>query len=188
MDAEKLGAFIAENRKASGMTQADLAKKLQVTDKAVSRWERGIGFPDINSIEPLAHALGVSVLEIMKSEKMENNHCSDVDAVELMKSAMEIEKENRKQAHTATGLAFFTTAMIAVLAWLAGFGSIGGSIFFGAVVSVAEVAIYYFLENREDAESRRIYAVIGAIALVGVAILLGIIVSDRYWAGTLILS
>lgn len=46
MDAEKLGAFIAENRKANGMTQADLAMKLRVTDKAVSRWERGIGFPD----------------------------------------------------------------------------------------------------------------------------------------------
>ena len=43
VDAEKLGAFIAENRKAKGMTQADLAGKLQVTDKAVSRWERGIG-------------------------------------------------------------------------------------------------------------------------------------------------
>lgn len=172
MDAEKLGAFIAENRKANGMTQADLAAKLQVTDKAVSRWERGIGFPDINTIEPLAHALGVSVLEIMKSEKMESNLYSDAEAVEMMKSAVEIEKENRKQAHTATGLAVFTTILVAVLAWLAGFGNLGGSIFIGAVVSVAEVAIYYFLENREDAEGRRIYAIIGAIAIVIVAMLL----------------
>lgn len=175
MDAEKLGAFIAENRKAKGMTQADLAGKLQVTDKAVSRWERGIGFPDINTIEPLAHALGVSVLEIMKSEKLEHDHYSDEDAVEMMRSAVEIEKENRKQAYTATGLAVFTIILVAVLVWLAGFGNIGGSIFFGAVASVAEVAIYYFLENREDAESRRIYAVIGAIAIVGVAVLLGVV-------------
>ena len=41
MDARKFGAFIAENRKAKNMTQAELAAKLQVTDKAVSRWERG---------------------------------------------------------------------------------------------------------------------------------------------------
>ena len=176
MDAEKLGAFIAENRKANGMTQADLAMKLQVTDKAVSRWERGIGFPDINTIEPLAHALGVSVLEIMKSEKMEHKHYSDVEAVEMMRSAVEIEKENRKQEYTATGLAVFTTILVAVLSWLAGFGNLGGSVFLGAVVSVAEVAIYYFLENREDAESRRIYAIIGAIAIVGIAILLGVII------------
>ena len=43
---------------------------LQVTDKAVSRWEQGLGFPDINTIEPLADALELSVLELMKSERM----------------------------------------------------------------------------------------------------------------------
>ena len=71
MDAKKFGMFIATLRKEKNMTQVDLAKKLQVTDKAVSKWERGLGFPDINSIEPLADALGVSVLEIMRSEKIE---------------------------------------------------------------------------------------------------------------------
>lgn len=50
------------------MTQAGLAGKIGVTDKAVSRWERGLGFPDINTMEPLATALGVSLLELMKSE------------------------------------------------------------------------------------------------------------------------
>ena len=71
MDAKKLGKFIAEQRKNNHLTQAALAEKLHVTDKAVSKWERGLGFPDINTIEPLAEALGVSVLEIMKAEKIE---------------------------------------------------------------------------------------------------------------------
>lgn len=70
MDAKKFGAFIAAVRKEQGMTQAELAGMLNVTDKAVSRWERGLGFPDINSIEPLADALGLSVLELMRSEKL----------------------------------------------------------------------------------------------------------------------
>ena len=52
------------------MTQMDLARKLQVTDKAVSKWERGLGFPDINTIELLADALGLSVLEVMRSERI----------------------------------------------------------------------------------------------------------------------
>ncbi len=56
MDAKKFGAFLAEIRKGKNMTQSDLAIKLQVTDKAGSRWERGIGFPDINTLEPLAGA------------------------------------------------------------------------------------------------------------------------------------
>ena len=63
MDAKKFGTFIASLRKENNMTQADLAKKLQVTDKAISKWERGLGFPDINSIEPLADAL-VSRVEL----------------------------------------------------------------------------------------------------------------------------
>ena len=49
MDAKRFGAFISERRKEHHMTQADLAGKVGVTDKAVSRWERGLGFPDINT-------------------------------------------------------------------------------------------------------------------------------------------
>ena len=54
MDAKTFGAFLARIRKARGLTQAGLAEQLHVTDKAVSRWERGIGLPDINTLEPLA--------------------------------------------------------------------------------------------------------------------------------------
>ena len=50
VDAKRFGAFISERRKEHHMTQADLAGKVGVTDKAVSRWERGLGFPDINTI------------------------------------------------------------------------------------------------------------------------------------------
>ncbi len=69
MDAIKFGCFVAERRKELKMTQKDLAAKIQVTDKAVSRWERGLGFPDINTIEYLAKALDLSIIELMRSEK-----------------------------------------------------------------------------------------------------------------------
>ena len=61
MDAKQMGMFISKLRKENNMTQAQLAKELYVSDKAVSRWERGLGFPDINTIEPLAEALNVNV-------------------------------------------------------------------------------------------------------------------------------
>lgn len=176
MDAQKFGAFVAENRKLNGMTQADLAQKIQVTDKAVSRWERGKGFPDINTIEPLAYALGISVLEIMKAEKLESKNFPDTDVTDIMKSAVEIEKENRKQEQTAVGLAVFTTVIVAVLSYFAGFGNIGGSIFFGAIASVAEVAVYYYMENKEDAESRKIYALFGFAAIAVIVITLCVII------------
>ena len=69
MDAKMFGAFLAQVRRAQGLTQAELAEQLHVTDKAVSRWERGVGLPDINTLEPLADALGLSLADLM--------HCHD---------------------------------------------------------------------------------------------------------------
>ena len=97
MDAHKFGAFVARRRKERNMTQADLALKIQVTDKAVSRWERGIGFPDINTIEPLANALEVSVLELMKSERMAANQVEKEEAAEVITDTLNVAVLQRKQ-------------------------------------------------------------------------------------------
>lgn len=97
MDAKKLGQFIAQLRKEHNMTQADLAQKLQVTDKAVSKWERGLGLPDINSIEPLAEALGVTVLEIMRSERIPVESITPQSASEVISDAFDMVKQQRKQ-------------------------------------------------------------------------------------------
>lgn len=64
-----LGAMIAELRKQHGMTQLELAEKMGVTDKAVSKWERDLSCPDINSLPNLAQILGVSVEELMQIKK-----------------------------------------------------------------------------------------------------------------------
>ena len=61
-----LGMMIAELRKEKGMTQLELAEKMGVTDKAVSKWERDLSCPDINSLPNLAEILGVSVDELMQ--------------------------------------------------------------------------------------------------------------------------
>ena len=64
-----LGTMIAELRKQHGMTQLELAEKMGVTDKAVSKWERDLSCPDISSIPNLAEILGVSVEELMQVKK-----------------------------------------------------------------------------------------------------------------------
>ena len=69
MDAKMFGAFLAQVRRVQVLTQAELAEQLHVSDKAVSRWERGVGLPDINTLEPLADALGLSLADQM--------HCHD---------------------------------------------------------------------------------------------------------------
>ena len=95
MDAKELGIFIASLRKEKEITQAELAKRLHVTDKAVSRWERGLGFPDIHTLEPLADALGVSLNELMKCQKQTDSANTEADQGIL--ASIDIAQRQRKQ-------------------------------------------------------------------------------------------
>lgn len=66
MDAGKTGKLISERRKAIKLTQKELADKLHITDKAVSKWERGLSFPDISILIPLAEILNISLYDLLK--------------------------------------------------------------------------------------------------------------------------
>lgn len=90
MEAKKLGAFIAGCRKEKGWTQADLAAQLHVTDKAVSRWERGVGFPDIATLEPLAQALGVSILELMRAQRLGRTEVAGEEAAKAVSDTLQV--------------------------------------------------------------------------------------------------
>ncbi len=69
MDNLKTGALIRELRKEKGLTQLALAEQLHITDRAVSKWERGICAPDIALLEPLSHALGTTVTELITGQR-----------------------------------------------------------------------------------------------------------------------
>ena len=77
MDAEIVGRIIYEHRKGLKMTQKELANKIGVTDKAVSKWERGGELPDINILEPLAEVLKMSVTEIITGKNKEKSVLND---------------------------------------------------------------------------------------------------------------
>lgn len=87
MDAIKIGQFIAKKRKERGLTQVSLAKKVHVTDKAISKWERGLSFPDISHINALSEALEIPVGELMEffDDKCEadDTQSSDGGSLEL---------------------------------------------------------------------------------------------------------
>ncbi len=112
MDSNKMGAFIAQVRKERGLTQPELAQKINVTDKAVSKWERGVGFPDIKIIEALAEALGVSVSELMNGERMENAvRDSESDNI----SNDDILTENKKYAGKIVNFRTYIIVLAAVV-------------------------------------------------------------------------
>lgn len=71
MDKESFGQFLAQHRKEQGMTQKQLAERLFVSDKAVSKWERGLSLPDVSLLLPLSQLLGVSVTELLEGRQLE---------------------------------------------------------------------------------------------------------------------
>jgi len=72
MDQEKIGKFIANCRKKKNMTQLDLANKLGVTDRAISKWENGRGLPDLALIKPLCKELAISLNEFLSGEEIKD--------------------------------------------------------------------------------------------------------------------
>lgn len=76
MDRYVTGAVIRKLREGKKMTQEELADKIYVSSKAVSKWETGQGFPDISLLEPLANALGISVIELLSGEDVKNQNRS----------------------------------------------------------------------------------------------------------------
>lgn len=85
MSNKTFGEMISSLRKERNMTQNDLAEKMNVTDKAVSKWERNLSCPDVNSIPKLAEILGVSVEELINAQtKQDNGQINDIINIALI--------------------------------------------------------------------------------------------------------
>ena len=97
LDREAFGAFLASLRRERGWTQKELAQQLYVTDKAVSKWERGLSMPDPALLLPLAELFGVSVTELLQGRRMEAQEAlphRDVEA--LVQETLQLLSEERR--------------------------------------------------------------------------------------------
>ncbi len=89
IDKAKFGSFLAAQRKENGMTQKELAQKLFLSDKAVSKWERGLSLPDVTLLMPLADLLGITVTELLEGRRIERGAGLDATQTEsLVKKAL----------------------------------------------------------------------------------------------------
>lgn len=79
---EKFGQFLSEIRKEKSMTQKELADKLFVSDKTVSKWERGKSMPNVTLLIPIADVLGITVTELLKGERISESNSLNTDEVE----------------------------------------------------------------------------------------------------------
>ena len=114
MDPKKTGMIILEARKRLKMTQKDLADKLYVSDKAVSKWERGLCFPDISVLIPLTEILNISLYDLLRGEKVNKKEVEETLKNTINYSNSEINRKKKKYI-TISLIIIFIIALISIM-------------------------------------------------------------------------
>ena len=157
MDQEKIGKFIAERRKQAKLTQAQLAEKLAITDRAVSKWENGKAMPDSSIMLELCDILGISVTDLLKGEKITMSDYNKEMEQNLLEMIRQKEQADKRLLAlevfvgvTATVILFvliFVAAFVQMAAWLKGALIALGFVMFIAgclyALRIEQVAGYY---------------------------------------------
>ena len=121
MDQVKIGKFIAKRRKDKNLTQAELAEKLGITDRAISKWETGKGMPDSSIMLDLCKELEISVNELLSGEMIEMKDYDKKTEELLLEMAKKEEEQNKKLLFSMYAMMivsivfYFTTLLIAGL-------------------------------------------------------------------------
>lgn len=155
LDKAAFGQFLAQLRREKGMTQKELAATLYVSDKAVSKWERGLSVPDISLLVPLAEQLNVTVAELLQGRRVEEEQRFTREETEdLIRKALTFSAEppERRQARTKKYLPVYVICCVLGVAEALALLIIG--VVFGVVYGayamfwMAETLPRYYDENR----------------------------------------
>ena len=143
MDQIKIGKFIADERKRKGYTQKQLSEKLEISDKTISKWERGNGFPEVSLLLPLCNELEITVNELLSGERVSEEDYrkkAEENMVNLVREAQESKKKIILSA-IVVGLTIIAalplimiSGMLEMENWLrVTLIIIGGVVFFGGI-------------------------------------------------------
>lgn len=124
MDQSKTGRFIAALRRDLGLTQRELAEKLLVSDKTISKWECGNGLPEISLMLPLCETLGITVNELLTGERLDDSSYR-THAEENMMNLMQERAENRRKLILEFIVVMLTLLSSVTIIMLAGLLEIG---------------------------------------------------------------
>lgn len=152
MNQEQIGKFIAEARKKANLTQQELASKLRITDRAVSKWENGRSMPDISLLKDLANILNVSVNDILSGEKSESD--DSPKAIEnTLSYGAKFTKEKIRQLFKNGAIIYTVLSLLAIIITLICNYSIEGTVSWSIVsnssIIFAWMVIFIFMISKE---------------------------------------
>lgn len=121
MDQIKIGKFIAESRKKNNFTQMQLAEKLNITDRAISKWENGKAMPDSSIMLDLCNELKISVNELLSGEMIDLNNYNEIAEKNLLEIAKKEEMQNKKLMMYENVIGFGSTISFLTLIFVTSF-------------------------------------------------------------------
>ena len=121
MDLQIIGKFIKEQRKAKGLTQLQLSEKLNVSEKTISKWECGNGFPDTSLMLPLCKELDISANELLSGKRLTTNEYKQLAEDNLIKLTSEQERSYKFLLTVETVLGYMASITFMILIFVASF-------------------------------------------------------------------
>ena len=121
MEQIKIGKFIAEKRKSNNLTQAQLAEKLNITDRAISKWENGRSMPDSSIMIDLCNELKISVNELLSGEEIKKEDYKNQAEENLLKLEKEIEEKDKQFFNLEIFIGYLSSLTFLILIFIASY-------------------------------------------------------------------
>ena len=169
MNQEKIGLFIAKCRREKNMTQEDLAEKLGVSNKSISRWENGKTMMDISLFEPLCKELDISIIELLNGERINDKKKDKLYTKTLINYSNKVGSRNKQVILTILFIMSLMPMLLYQFGGMRGVQEISGLIILLSPITIVSI-ILFFLGIWFKFKNKKTNKILGGIGVVGIVI------------------
>lgn len=169
MNQEKIGLFIAKCRRGKNMTQEDLAEKLGVSNKSISRWENGKTMMDISLFEPLCNELDISIIELLNGERINDKKKDKLYTKTLINYSNKVGSRNKQVILTILFIMSLMPMLLYQFGGMRGVQEISGLIILLSPITIVSI-ILFFLGIWFKFKNKKTNKILGGIGVVGIVI------------------
>lgn len=169
MNQEKIGLFIAKCRREKNMTQEDLAEKLGVSNKSISRWENGKTMMDISLFEPLCKELDISIIELLNGERINDKKKDKLYTKTLINYSNKVGSRNKQVILTILFIMSLMPMLLYQFGGMRGVQEISGLIILLSPITIVSI-ILFFLGIWFKFKNKITNKILGGIGVVGIVI------------------
>lgn len=169
MNQEKIGLFIAKCRREKNMTQEDLAEKLGVSNKSISRWENGKTMMDISLFEPLCNELDISIIELLNGERINDKKKDKLYTKTLINYSNKVDSRNKQVILTILFIMSLMPMLLYQFGGMRGVQEISGLIILLSPITIVSI-ILFFLGIWFKFKNKMTNKILGGIGVIGIVI------------------